>query len=203
MIAWLKGHLVSIEGGEAILEVGGSVGYSVLIGPNQTRELQSQVGKEVEFFIYHLVREDANKLYGFRHAVSRRLFDKLLGISGVGPKAAEMILDLFEPAQLVFAVQSEDPSAFTKVPGVGKKTAQKIIIDLKGKLDDLASLPKPAPGTFRAPPRPSGILDDARSALVNLGFGEKEADKVLAKQIGSEVGLDELIRRCLIELKQN
>ena len=202
MIAWLQGRLAALEEGEAVLEVGG-VGYSVLVGPNQQMELKSRIGSEVEFHIYTLVREDAIKLFGFGDPAKRRLFEKLLSISGVGPKAAEMILDLFDPGQLIYAVQAQDPSAFTKVPGIGKKTAQRILIDLKGKLDHLAILPPPSKVQGDLDLGGSSLLSDAKSALVNLGFGEKEADKVLAKQVGSEVGLNELIRRCLNELKQN
>ncbi|MDT8445895.1 MAG: Holliday junction branch migration protein RuvA [bacterium] len=202
MIGWIKGRLVEVLASEALIDVGG-VGYALLMGPAQLLELKSRRGEEVERYVVTLMREDSLRLFGFPTALQRELFDKLLGVSGVGPKAAMAILDLFEPDQLVFTVENQDERPFTQVPGIGKKTAQRILLDLKGKLKDLGGL------SLSAPTRTIGIdngavghLSDARSALINLGFADKEADRVLKKFIGSEVPLDELIRLALAELKQ-
>lgn len=207
MIGWIKGNLIEVFSGEAIIEAGG-VGYSLLMGPTQLLELKPKLGQEVERYVVTLMREDSLRLFGFPTALQRELFEKLLSVSGVGPKAALAILDLFEPDQLVFAVENQDERPFTQVPGIGKKTAQRVLLDLKGKLKDLGAGLGAAPkGLDSFSPRGAqgpegGLLADARSALMNLGFAEKEADKVLQKHIGSEVDLDDLIRLALSELKK-
>jgi len=201
MIAWLQGRVVSVTESEAILDVQG-VGYNLQIGANQSRELSAQQGQVIERSIYTLVREDALKLFSFDGPEKRELFAKLLSVSGVGPKAALSIMDLFEPDQLVSCVALEDERAFQQVPGIGKKTAQRLLIDLKDKLKDHAASVQPRSGPVKGNPA-RVMLMDARSALVNLGFMEKEADKVIHKHLDSQVGLDELIRLCLLELKKN
>jgi len=200
MIGWMQGKLLSVTDQEAMLNVAG-VGYCLQIGPNQARELSGLIGESVERFVYTLVREDALKLFGFDGPEKRELFAKLLSVSGVGPKAALSIMDLFEPDQLVSCVALEDERAFQQVPGIGKKTAQRLLIDLKDKLKNQVATQPHSKKATGSPERV--LLLEARSALVNLGFIEKEADKVIHKHLDSQIGLDELIRLCLLELKKN
>ena len=205
MIAWLSGTVLEILSDEIILNTQG-VGYQFTLGANQRTRLQVEVGKMLELPIYTSVKEDDIRLFGFESFDQRSLFTTLLSVNGVGPKAAMNLIDQMAVKEMIFAVHNEDFLPFTKVSGIGKKTAQRIIVDLQGKLDGFSEL---AGGEIHhletgksAAPKSQGMAKDAKSALVNLGYGDKEADKVIKKHIETDITLDELIRAALSDLIQ-
>ena len=126
-------------------------------------------GNEVSLLVYTHVREDALALFGFTTATEKRLFEKLLSISGIGPKLAITVLSGLPPERLIAAIHGQDHATLTRIPGVGKKTAERIVLELKDKLQELA----PAGGTAAATP----VSEDVLSALVNLGYQRAAAQK--------------------------
>ncbi len=197
MIARLRGTLLERRPDQAILEVGG-VGYRVFISLNTFYELP-EPGRELTLLIHTNVREDAIHLYGFIKAAEREAFQALIGISGVGPKLALAILSGLSVDDLWLAVRSRDAARLTKAPGVGKKTASRLIVELEGRL------PEAEPGA----PTPAGLAptgSDAVSALVNLGYPEPAATKAVAtalQELGPEANLETALRRALRLLSKN
>jgi holliday junction DNA helicase RuvA len=165
MIAYLKGQL--LHQSDRLIVICHGVGYGVHISPRIQQQLQTQT--EAELFIYTHVREDILELFGFLSREEQSLFELLLGVSGVGPKTALQIMS-FSPTQIVTAVQNADVSTFSSVPRVGKKLAQKIIIELRGKLGSLKELDL-------QPLTPQ--LQEVKEALVQLGFREADIDQIL------------------------
>lgn len=133
MIGSLRGKLLEVQPASVLLEVGG-VGYVVRLTPSSVTSLH--IGSEAFFYTHHYVREDAEELFGFLTQQDQRLFVQLIGISGVGPKSAMTILSVGSADTVRAAIMSGDLATLTSVPGVGKKTAQKIVLELKGQLVD-------------------------------------------------------------------
>ncbi|OUO89706.1 Holliday junction branch migration protein RuvA [Gordonibacter sp. An230] len=184
MIAFLKGILAGKDAATAYVEVGG-VGYAVGMSQAALSKLP-EAGSPVEIHTRLQVREDALALYGFLSLEEKALFERLVGVSGVGPKVALAVLSSFEPAAFVAAVAAQDVAAVQRVPGVGKKTASRIILELKGSFDQgLAGLFDDASRAgVPAPERLAG----AREALLSMGFTSAEADVALK---GAPEGGDE------------
>ncbi len=209
MISWLRGRVMNVEGNEVTINTG-NIGYCVYLGENRLLEMGIQKDQEVELVVYTIVREDDIRLFGFDSFLNRTIFSVMLGVSGIGPKAAISIVDNLEPTQVVTAIQHGDYNPFLSISGIGKKTAQRIVLDLQGKLDtnlkemvaDNATAPEPANRKTGETVSQFKILEDAKSALSNLGFTEREADKVLKQHIKSGLSLDEIIRKSLAELRQ-
>ncbi len=177
MIAHLRGRLLSKTPNQAIVDCNG-VGYDVIISVTTFSELPSE-GAEASLFIHTHVREDQIALFGFHDTQEKRLFEKLLTISGIGPKLAIMVLSGISSDRLVAAIRGGDHATLTKVPGIGKKTAERVVLELKDKLDDLA-IPTfdTATGQHRGP-----VAEDALSALVNLGYPRPIAQKAIETAI--------------------
>ncbi len=169
MIAHLRGLLLSKTPQTAVVEASG-VGYEVAISIPTFTTLPAE-GCEVSLLIHTHVREDAFSLFGFTTRTEKRLFEKLLGISGIGPKLALTVLSGLPPERLVAAIHGQDHVTLTRIPGVGKKTAERIVLELKDKLQDLA------PATVAGVSTP--VSDDVLSALVNLGYPRATAQKAL------------------------
>lgn len=167
MIAHLRGRLLSKTPQTAVVEAAG-VGYEVAISIPTFTALPAE-GNEVSLLIHTHVREDALALFGFMSKTEKRLFEKLLGISGIGPKLALTVLSGLPPERLVAAIHSQDHATLTRIPGVGKKTAERIVLELKDKLDELA--PTTIPGIA------TPVSEDVLSALVNLGYPRAVAQK--------------------------
>ena len=167
MIAHLRGKLLSKSPQTAVVEAGG-VGYEATISIPTFTALPAE-GNEVSLLIYTHVREDALALFGFTTATEKRLFEKLLSISGIGPKLAVTVLSGLPPERLIAAIHAQDHATLTRIPGVGKKTAERIVLELKDNLQELA----PAVGTSTATP----VAEDVLSALVNLGYQRVSAQK--------------------------
>lgn len=170
MIAHLRGRLFSKQPGQAIVEAGG-VGYDVTISVPTFTALPSE-GSEVSLYIYTQVREDALALFGFREREEKRLFERLITVSGVGPKLAVTILSGLNLERTVAAIRGQDHATLTRIPGVGKKLAERLVVELKEKLEDLA-VAAPVPGVT-AP-----AAEDVLSALVNLGYQRPAAQKAI------------------------
>ena len=177
MIGSLRGVLVERAADEVLVEVNG-IGYRVLVSPT-TAVTIGDVGDEVRVFVHHHVREDAALLYGFNAGEDRRCFTALIGAHGVGPALALAILSIHQPSALARILAEDDLDALCLVPGVGKKTAQRLLVELKSRLSipDLGA-------TSAVPGRPGAVASvraDVREALSGLGYGAEEVRDVLAE----------------------
>jgi len=191
MIASLRGRVVSSAAGVTVLDVGG-VGYRLATTTTASRRAAAAGDGEVTLLTHMHVREDALQLFGFASDAERALFELLLGVSGVGPKAALAIVSGYEPDQIRRAVQSGDHALFTSINGIGRRTAERVVIDLKDKVGGLVL---PAPGADGAPP----AGDDhtaARDALVGLGMSVSEAEAAL-RPIDDGLPVEERVRLAL------
>ncbi|MBN1428224.1 MAG: Holliday junction branch migration protein RuvA [Anaerolineae bacterium] len=169
MIASISGTLQSRRDDSIVVQVGG-VGLEVLI-PSSVFNVLGEIGQPVALFTYLVVREDSLRLFGFATEEERGLFDLLLTVQGVGPKLALSILSIFSPEMLANAIHGDDPEVISRVPGVGKKTAQKIVLELKGKL-----LPETLPPGLAAVSR---LDTEVIGALTSLGYSIVEAQAAL------------------------
>lgn len=174
MIAFLTGKLAGRSTTAAFIDVGG-VGYAVSMSQASLAKLP-EVGAEVHVLTYLQVREDALALFGFLSAEEKALFERLISVSGVGPKVALAALSSFSPRTLADAIAAQDVALVSRIPGVGKKTASRIILELKGSLDQgIESL---FGETATVPPTDEG-LKGATEALLSMGFTSAEADIAL------------------------
>ena len=171
MIARLRGRAVAWNAEGLVLEVGG-VGYRLHATPTAVRKAEG--ASEVALETHLHVREDALQLYGFATAGERELFEQLLAVSGVGPKVALAIVSGYSPAELRRAIAREDAALFETIPGIGRKTAQRVVLELKEKMPPLAD----AGGTGGNPAGEGHLV--ARDALVELGYSVAEAEQRLA-----------------------
>ena len=176
MIAFLKGIIEDITENSLVLDVNG-VGYEVLV-PGQLLDMLEGIGQKLKVYTYMQVREDAVVLFGFLTRDDLAMFKMLIGVNGVGPKAGLGILSALGTEELRFAVLADDAKRIAKAPGIGAKTAQKIILELKDKLD-LAEVFEQKLNADRqqdvAASAGSGMIQDAVEALVALGYGSTEA----------------------------
>ncbi len=173
---------------QAVVECGG-VGYEVTISVATFSALPGE-GKEAAIHVHTHVREDQIALFGFAEMQEKRLFERLLTISGIGPKLAITVLSGISSERLVAAIRAQDHGTLTKIPGIGKKTAERVVLELKDKLDDLpASIPEAAGvgGGRRFGP----VGDDALSALVNLGYPRPVAQRAIEAAIEKQPGVAE------------
>lgn len=196
MIARLRGTLVERRPDHVVVEVGG-VGYRVFVSLNTFYELP-EPGGQVTLLTNTVVRDDAIHLYGFAGESERLAFNHLIAVTGVGPKLAQGILSGIGPDDLWLAVRSRDAERLTKVPGVGKKTAARLVVELEGKIP----LTEAPPETAAASPA-SALAEDAASALMNLGYPEPAARKAVEAALKESEGapaLEELLRRALRKL---
>jgi len=196
MISYIKGELTEILEDAIVVETGG-VGYNIMVPASLFRELPP-VGRQVKIYTHFQVKEDAMSLYGFFTREDVRIFRMLIGVSGIGPKGALGILSVLTPDDLRFAVLAEDVAAISKAPGVGKKTAQKCIIELKDKL----SLQEAVEIKLAHNQTSSAVEDDPRDealqALVALGYSASEAMRAVKVAQGDTV--EDLIRSALKQM---
>jgi Holliday junction DNA helicase RuvA len=171
MIAHLRGKLLAKHPNQAIVEAGG-VGYDVTISV-PTFSALPETGSEVALFIHTHVREDVMALYGFLQTADKTLFEKLIGVSGIGPKLANTILSgMAETSQIVASIRGGDIARLTRIPGVGKKTAERMVLELRDKF--------PATGVEIPRAATTPVREDVISALLNLGYKQSEVEKALA-----------------------
>ena len=200
MYAYIKGILAEITEDAIIVENQG-IGYEIAV-PGQVFDYLPSVGEEVKIYTYHYVREDAILLYGFLTKEDVRIFKMLIGVSGIGPKGALAILSVLSTDDLRFAILGDDAKAIAKAPGVGAKTAQRVIIELKDKLSlEDAFEQKLANQAQKAELNPAvGVKNEAILALTSLGYSQSEALKVVQ---GIEISPDDQVEDVLkMALKQ-
>ena len=174
MIGLLRGRIADKQPNTLIVDVQG-VGYEVHV-PLSTFYEAGDTGAEITLRIYTHVREDALQLYGFLTGLERQLFEKLIGISGIGPKLAIAVLSGMDPRELMTSVQRGDVARLTGIPGVGKKTSERIVLELR---DRLAQLPGGAPADSAPSNGADRVRSDLLSALQNLGYHRPQADKAI------------------------
>ena len=180
MIAHLTGTLREKRLQRLILDVGG-VGYDVTV-PLSTMYAIGETGSPVELRIHTHVREDALQLFGFATPLEQLLFERLISVSGIGPKVALAILSGIEPAELTRAIRSSDVARLTRIPGVGKKTAERVVLELKDRLpESVTALPEAAGGTGAD----ADVRADLLSALANLGYQRGAVDKTVDKALAA------------------
>jgi Holliday junction DNA helicase RuvA len=186
MIAWLKGRVAEIETAGVVLDVNG-VGYRVFVPAKLIASLARNSPLELHTYLH--VRDVEMTLYGASDPDSMRLFELLLGVSGVGPRMAMAILSTMDSSQVLTSIESEDVDALTRVPGVGRKTALRMILDLRGKLPDLGGV------------RPMEARDEALLVLTGLGYTAGEARRAL-DGVDPQAALEERIRAALKHLSR-
>lgn len=178
MIGYIRGELVESRPGKIVVDVNG-IGYNVIVSEGTRDELPS-IGNEIKVYTYTSVREDAVTLYGFLERDSLDMFYMLLGVSGVGPKGAQMILSVFSVPDLKYAIITENSTLISKAPTIGKKTAERIIIDLKDKIDKEELLaPSSQVNDIGKNEKLEGAALDAVDALAALGYDKREATKAV------------------------
>lgn len=200
MIAFLRGKLLLWREEYLVLDVSG-VGYRVFVPTSTLRRLPAK-GEEMSFHIYTAVREDAFLLYGFQTEGELELFKLLITVTGIGPKVAIGILSALEVGAFKRAVLFEDLTSLKKVPGIGEKTAKRLILELKSKIGEVASAEDAGPA---APDRPltvqPPIVDEAVDALITLGYSRAEAYQAV-EQVKEKEDVQKAIRGALKYLGQ-
>jgi Holliday junction DNA helicase RuvA len=179
MIAFLRGKLLEKHPNQVIVETSG-VGYDVMI-PVSTFSTLPDAGAEVALRIHTHVREDALALFGFLTSEEKALFEKLISVSGIGPTLAIKVLSGIATAAIIDAIRGGHVEQLVRIPGVGKKTAERMVLELKDKLEGLGGGMAPASISARAEPALSGIERDVLSALLNLGCQRSAAEAAVRK----------------------
>lgn len=201
MYSYIKGELVEIME-EAIVVENHGIGYNIRI-PGSILDSLEGIGQEIKIYTYTYVREDAMLLYGFLTRDDLNIFKLLIGVSGIGPKGALAILSVMTPDDLRFAVLGEDDKTIAKAPGIGKKTAQRLIIELKDKLDLEEAFEQKLEHTAEQPTvsLKNTVKNEAVQALVALGYSSAEATKaVRAVEITDETTVEEVLKAALKQM---
>jgi Holliday junction DNA helicase RuvA len=196
MIASLRGVLTEVTPGACVIECDG-VGYLVQVSAHTAQALP-QAGEDVYLRTRQIVREDSVQLFGFSDAGELKLFDLLIGVSGVGPKLAIAVLSGLRPEPLARAIRGEQVAALVAIPGIGRKTAERLIIELRDKVEV-------APGPARSVVLPrSEQFDDAVAALVRLGYTSSQSQEAVrqAAASGKDLTSEELVKRSLASLSK-
>ncbi|MBM3778009.1 MAG: Holliday junction branch migration protein RuvA [Acidimicrobiia bacterium] len=196
MIGFLRGVVLEKHPDRLLVDVHG-VGYELRV-PLSTYYHVGDEGAEVALRVHTHLREDALQLYGFLTAVELEAFERLIGISGIGPRLALAVLSGIEPRELAEAVQRGDAARLTRVPGVGRKTAERIVLELRDRLP----VPAAASGAATATSEAERLQTDLVSALVNLGYHRPAAEKAVGHAVpaGGDIGFEQALRAALREL---
>ncbi len=202
MFHHIRGELVQREASSVVIDCHG-VGYLMTVSLNTSTALEGSMGSTVKLFAHLQVREDGVELFGFYSTEELACFKLLIGVSGVGPKAAMAILSLLTPEKFAFVVCNEDAKALAKAPGIGAKTAARIVLELHDKLAKDTAI-RPLTGdvgvitnTSAAGPRDNGKLSEATDALTVLGYSRSEILDILRKLDTSAMSLEEIITAAL------
>ncbi len=199
MIEFVKGELAAVEADKAVIDVGG-VGFALFMSGQALGKLPS-AGSQVKIYTYLNVKEDAMQLYGFLTKDDLEVFRLLIGVSGIGPKGALGILSGLTPDELRFAVMSNDVKAISAAPGIGKKTAEKLILELKDKLkieDVLEHAAQEGSGQGETNSGGGEVAGEAVQALIALGYGNTEALQAVKKAYVSEdMEVEEVLKAAL------
>ena len=201
MIAYLSGKILEKEANTVIIDVGG-IGYEATI-PLSTFYDLGEIGDEVSLRIFTYVREDTLQLFGFKTLQERELFLKLITVSGIGPKVGISMLSGMNSDEIIAAIRTDNLARLTSIPGIGKKTAERLVIELRDKVASLTATASAGTSISsdggQLPASTNEIYDDAISALVNLGYQRNAAEKALKKAVqdGTEMSVQKLLRRSL------
>jgi holliday junction DNA helicase RuvA len=203
MIAHLSGTLLSKQATSVILDVAG-VGYEVSIPLSTFYELEDP-GSTVQLRIYTHVREDALQLYGFKTARERELFLRLISVSGIGPKLGITLLSGMSAEEMITSIRNNNLAKLTLIPGVGRKTAERLVMELRDKVASLAAGVDEDPGVTAeaaSAPTEDSMRADALSALLNLGYQRNAAEKAVSAALGEndEVSVESILRASLRKL---
>ncbi len=202
MIASVRGEIIAVEEDALVVAVNG-LGLRVLAPLNRMAGLY-RLNDEIFLYTHLIVREDQWTLYGFTSADELTVFQRVLGVSGIGGKNALAILNQLSPGEIVAAVSAGDAKAFERVSGIGKKTAQRVVLELKDKVSKLGIAA--AAGVSAEPAAPAGDVDDgdAVAALCQLGYGRAEAKKAVVAVVSEEplIDSDTLLRKALMRLSK-
>jgi holliday junction DNA helicase RuvA len=194
MIASVRGTLTAVDGERAVIEVGG-LGLEVLASGRTLSSVAPHLGEEVSLHTYLNVREDALQLFGFRDRGERTFFLWLTAVSGVGPKVALAVLSGYPVGELELAVARDDVKKFESIPGIGKKLAQRLVVELKDKVGELPPVGAVEAGEAGVP-IPTDHFIEARSALQNLGLTMREAEEAL-RGAADDAPVEELVKFAL------
>jgi holliday junction DNA helicase RuvA len=197
VIAQLRGRILEKAPNRIVVDVNG-VGYDVSV-PLSTFYGLGDAGAEIALRIHMHVREDALALYGFATALEQELFERLIGVSGIGPKVALAVLSGIEPADLIDAIARGNVARLTAIPGVGKKTSERIVLELKDRLPRAQAASRVEAD---APPHGAVVRDDVLSALLNLGYHRPLAEKAVAAAVDAapDGGFERTLKQALREL---
>lgn len=199
MIYYVKGILTEYTEDGVVIEAGG-IGYQITVPTSLLAELP-QPGEEVKLYTYYQVAEDSRKLFGFANRDERSLFLQIIKVSGIGPKLAVSVLGTLTPDALRLAVVSGDVKAIAQAPGMGKKTAEKLILELKDKIDLAAVLNAPATASSGTPVVISDAFSEAVAALQALGYSSSEALKTVRSiEAGDDWTVDQILQEAFRKL---
>lgn len=201
MIAFLSGKLLEKDANSVIVDVGG-VGYEVAIPLSTFYEL-GDVGSQVNLRIYTYVREDSLQLFGFKTLRERDLYLKLISVQGIGAKSGIAMLSGMSADEIVAAIRTDNVARLTSIPGVGKKTAERLVVELRDKIGELAAgISAKASAGAIADVGADSAFDDALSALTNLGYQRAAAEKALQQVVrdGCEMNVQKLLKQALQRL---
>ncbi|WP_156291182.1 Holliday junction branch migration protein RuvA [Oceanobacillus salinisoli] len=195
MIAYIRGNVALVQDESVVIDVQG-VGYELICA--NPFAFQTYINKEILIHTFHYVREDMQVLYGFKNEDEKYLFTKLISVSGIGPKGALSILGSVDIQEFVGAIEREDDKFLTSFPGVGKKTARQIILDLKGKLNVSFSIGPDAEQDTKENKINNQVLSEVQEALKSLGYTEKEIKSILPElKKQSDQDIDGMVRKAL------
>lgn len=206
MIAHLSGTLLSKQPNSVIVDVGG-VGYELIIPVSTFYELED-TGTNTQLRVYTHVREEALQLYGFKTARERELFLQIISVTGIGPKIAITLLSGMNANEIIASIRTNNLARLTSIPGVGRKTAERLVVELRDKITALSSPALEeefaAEGGQRPGSSPDAMRDDALSALLNLGYQKTAAEKAIKAAIdeGGGLSVELILRRGLRSLSR-
>jgi len=194
MIAQISGKVISNNGLEAVILTAGGVGYNIVLSPSAATFCL--IGNEVNLETYLVVKEDALDLYGFGNSSEKKLFKNFVSVSGVGPKTAMHLFALGSVEEIALAVGRGDIDFLTKVSGIGKKTAERIVVELREKMNKEQGMIEKG-----APSKESGSVNDALDGLITLGYSALQAREVLKKIDTAGKSSEQLLREALQKIK--
>ncbi len=199
MIAYLSGKLLEKQANTVIIDVGG-IGYEVMIPLSTFYEL-GEIGDDVRLKIYTYVREDTLQLFGFKTEREKLLYLKLISVQGIGAKSGVTMLSGMSADEIIVAIRTDNLARLTSIPGVGKKTAERLVIELRDKMNDISSgsIQENISATGQTMLPADAVYEDAISALTNLGYQRNAAEKALKQSVqeGTEMSVQKLLRRSL------
>lgn len=200
MFAYIKGVLEEKNENYVVIDVGG-IGYKVFMPTNSIQQLPER-GENVKVHTYYYVREDNISLFGFTTLEELKMFELLLSVSGIGTKSALATLSEITPSAFALSIITGDVSTLVKIPGVGNKTAQRMILELKDKLKTENAVAKPKTGEFVGNNQTGQALEEASSALLVLGYTKKEIDQVLRDSQLAYLSVEDMIKEALKRLSK-